>query len=101
MIFIAKMVKKKHLCKTSVLIFRTLKIIKWLHIFSHNMIPPINKTNRVTEDPATSIDQIITKTIADTQFKSGIIQADLSDDFPIFTNFYIYQLKKRECSWKT
>ena len=51
------------------------------------MIPPINKTNRVTKNPATSIDQIITKTIADTQFKSGIIQADLSDDFPIlFTN---------------
>ena len=50
------------------------------------MIPTISK-NRVTKNPATSIDQIITKTIADTQFKNVIIQADLSDDFPIlFTN---------------
>ena len=39
------------------------------------MIPTINKTNRVTKNTATSNDQIITKTIVDAQFKSGIIPA--------------------------
>ena len=52
-------------------------------MFSHNMIPTINKLTRVTRNTATAIDHFITSTVADTQFKSGIIQTDLSDHFLI------------------
>ena len=50
-------------------------------MFSHNMIPTINKPTRVTRNKATTIVHFITKTVVDTQFKSGIIQTDLSDHF--------------------
>ena len=48
------------------------------------MIPTTNKPTRVTRNTATAIDHIITNTVVDIQFKSGIIQTDLSDHFPIF-----------------
>ena len=51
--------------------------------FSHNMIRTINKPTRVTRNTATAIDHFISNTVVDTQFKSGIIQTDVSDHFPI------------------
>ena len=60
------------------------KVEKFLNqIFSHNIIPTINKPTRVTRNTATAIDHFITNAVVDTQFKSGIIQTDLLDHFPI------------------
>ena len=52
-------------------------------MFSHNMIPTINRPTRVTRNTATAIDHFITNTAVDTEFKSEIIQTDLSDRFLI------------------
>ena len=51
--------------------------------FSHNVIPTITKLTRVTRNTAIAIDHFITNTVVDTQFKTGIIQTDLSYHFPI------------------
>ena len=60
------------------------KVEKFLNqIFSHNIIPTINKPTRVTRNTATAIDHFITNAVVDTQFKSGIIQTDLLDHLPI------------------
>ena len=60
------------------------KVKKFLNqMFSHNMIPAINKTTRVIGNTATAIDHFITNAVVDTQFKSRIIQTDLLDYFPI------------------
>ena len=50
------------------------------------MIPTINRLTRATIN-----DHCITKTVLDTQFKSGIIQTDLSTHFLI-----IFALKTNE-----
>ena len=52
-------------------------------MFSHNMIPTINKPTRVTRNTATAIDHFIPNTVVDTQLKSGIIETDLLDQFLI------------------
>ena len=52
-------------------------------MFSHNMIPTLNRSTRVTRNTATAIDHFITNTVVDTEFKSGIIQTGSSDHFPI------------------
>ena len=60
------------------------KVEKLLNqMFSHNMIPTINRPTRVTRNTATAIDHFITNTAVDTEFKSEIIQTDLSDHFLI------------------
>ena len=51
--------------------------------FSHNMISTVNKPTKFTRNTGTAIDHFITNTVVDTQFTSGIIQTDLSDQFPI------------------
>ena len=57
-------------------------------MFSHNMIPTINEPTRVTKNTAsTVIDHFITNTVIDTEFKSGIIQRDLSNHFAIIFAF--------------
>ena len=43
-------------------------------MFSHNMIPTINRPTRVTRNTATATERFITNTVLDTEFKSGIIQ---------------------------
>ena len=53
-------------------------------MFCFGMIPTINKPARVTRQTANVIDHIITKSIMHTGFKSGIINADIPDHFPIF-----------------
>ena len=60
-------------------------------MFSHNMIPTINKPTRVTRNTATAIDHFIPNTVVDTQFKSGIIETDLLDQFLI-----IFALQKND-----
>ena len=53
-------------------------------IFQSGYIPLINKPTRVTNDTATSIDQIITNEFINTKIKTGIFKTDISDHFPIF-----------------
>ena len=48
-----------------------------------SMIPTINKPTRVTKYTATAIDYFITNSILSSQFKSAIVETDLSNDFPI------------------
>ena len=55
------------------------------------MIPTINRLTRATINTATTIDHCITKTVLETEFKSGIIQTDLSTYF-----FIIFALKTNE-----
>ena len=51
--------------------------------FVNLMIPAINKPTRVTSYTATAIDNIITNSILDKDFKSAIIKTNLSDHFPV------------------
>ena len=52
-------------------------------MFSHSLIPFINKPNRVTANSATIIDNIYSNEIRNDQL-SGILHTDISDHFPIF-----------------
>ena len=60
-------------------------------MFSHNMIPTVNKPTRVTRNTATAIDHFITNTVVDTQFKSGFYRNRLTGSF----SYYICPPKKR------
>ena len=51
-------------------------------MFRHGLIPTVNKPTRVTRNTATAIDHIITNSIINAEFKTGIIQTDISDHFP-------------------
>ena len=52
-------------------------------MFRCGMVPAINKPTRVTRYTATAIDHIFTNSIINTEIKSAIIRADISDHFPI------------------
>ena len=52
-------------------------------MFEFSMIPAINKPARVTKHTATAIDNITTKCILNSGFKSAIVKTDLSDHFRI------------------
>ena len=56
-------------------------------MFRHGLIPTINKTTRVTKNTAAAIDHIITHSVINAKFKTGIVKADISDHFPIFFIF--------------
>ena len=58
---------------------------------SHNNVPAIENPTRVTRNVRTAIDHFITNVIVGTEFKSQIIEANLSDNFPI-----ILSLKRNE-----
>ena len=47
------------------------------------MVPVINKPTRVTRYTATANDHMFTNSIINTEIKSAIIKADISDHFPI------------------
>ena len=72
------------------LVFETnKKVVNFLNqMFSDNMILAIHRPTRNT---ATVIDHFITNTVVDTEFKSEIIQTDLTDHFLI-----IFALKTDE-----
>ena len=48
------------------------------------LIPTVNKPTRVTRNTATATDHIITNSVINAEFKTGIIKTDISDHFPIF-----------------
>ena len=52
-------------------------------MFRCGMIPVINKPTRVTRCAVTAIDHMFTNSIINTEIKSAIIKADISDHFPI------------------
>ena len=52
-------------------------------MFCYGMVSAINKPTCVTRYTATVIDHIFTNSIINTEIKSAIIKADISDDFPI------------------
>ena len=54
-------------------------------IFQSGFLPVIQRATRVTRTTATAIDHIITDTILESTMHSGIIKANMSDHFPIFT----------------
>ena len=49
--------------------------------------PPKNKPTRITRSTATAIDHIITNSVINAEFKTGIIKTEISDHFPIFFIF--------------
>ena len=76
------------------------KVQNFLNIlFSHSMMPVINKQTRVTKNTATAIDHIFINSVTTAKFKTGIIKSDISDHFPIFFvadyNIYIKETKER------
>ena len=56
-------------------------------MFRHGLIPTLNKPTRVTRNAATATDHIITNSVVDAEFKTGIIKTDISNHFPIFFIF--------------
>ena len=52
-------------------------------MFPCGMVLVINKPTRVTKYTATAIDRMFTNSIINTEIKSTIIKADISDHFPI------------------
>ena len=56
-------------------------------MFRHGLIPTVNKPTRVTRKTTTAIDHIITNSIINAEFKTGIVKTDISDHFPIFFIF--------------
>ena len=65
------------------------------------MISTINKATRDTIKAAIVIDYIFTNTVINTEFKTGIIKADIFDHFPIFfsTNFQMEVDSKEELQY--
>ena len=56
-------------------------------MFRRSLISTINKTTRVTKNTATAIDHIITNSVINAEFKTGIIKTDISNHLPIFFIF--------------
>ena len=56
-------------------------------MFRHGLIPAVNKPTRITRNTVTAIDHIITNSVINAEFKTGIIKTDISDHFPIFFIF--------------
>ena len=51
-------------------------------MFHYGMVPVNNKSTRVTRYTATEIDHMFTNSIINTEIKSDIVKADISDHFP-------------------
>ena len=56
-------------------------------MFRHGLIPAVNKSADITTNAATAIDHIITNSVINAAFKTGIIKNNISDHFPIFFIF--------------
>ena len=56
-------------------------------MFRHGLIPAVNKRTRITRNTVTAIDHIITNSVINAEFKTGIIKTDISNHFPIFLIF--------------
>ena len=60
--------------------------------FQFGLVPATNKPTRITKDTVSAIDHIITNSIINSEFKSAILTADISDHFPII---YTFKLKMK------
>ena len=56
-------------------------------MFRHDLIPTVNKPTRVTRNTITAIDHIMTNSVINAEFKTGIIKTNISDHFRIFFIF--------------
>ena len=60
------------------------KVQSFVNLTFHcGMVPAINKPTRVTRYTAAAIDHVFTNSIINTEIKSAIIKADISDHFPV------------------
>ena len=53
-------------------------------MFQHGLIPTVNKATRVTRNTATATHHIITNSVINAEFETGIIKTDISDHFSVF-----------------
>ena len=74
---------------TNVLDFNESKMVQSFVnlMFRHGLIPTVNKITGVTRNTATAIDHIITNSVINAEFKTGIVKTDISYHFPIFFIF--------------
>ena len=56
-------------------------------MFQFGLVPTINKPTRVTNKTISAIDRIITNSIYNNDFKTGIIKANIFDHFQIICAF--------------
>ena len=56
-------------------------------MFRHGLIPIVDEATRVTRNTVTAINHIITNSIINAEFKTGIIKTDISNHFPLFFIF--------------
>ena len=56
-------------------------------MFQFGLVPTINKPSKVTNKTISAIDHIITNSIYNNKFKTGIRKTDISDHFPIIYAF--------------
>lgn len=54
-------------------------------VFENGLVPLINRATRVTRTTATCIDNILSNAYHEMDITSGVIKADISDHFPIFS----------------
>ena len=85
----------RHVCKKEVFITgdfninllefkNSKKVQSFINLmFRCGIVPVINKPTHVTRYTATAIDHMFTNSIINTEIKSAIIQANISDHFPI------------------
>ena len=52
-------------------------------MFQSGLVSTTNKLTRITKDTISAIDQIITNSIINSEFRTAILTADISDHFPI------------------
>ena len=60
---------------------------KILLIWCFSLVPTINKSTRVTNKTMSAIDHIITNSVYNNDFKTGIIKTNISNHFPIIYVF--------------
>ena len=76
------------------------KVQNFLNIvFGHSMMLVINKLTCIIKSTATAKDHTFINSVTKTKFKTGIIESDISDHFPIFFvagyNIHIKETIKR------
>ena len=52
-------------------------------MFQSGLVSTTNKLTRITKDTISAIDHIITNSIINSEFRTAILTADISDHFPM------------------
>ena len=52
-------------------------------MFQFGLVSTINKPTRIRKDAISAIDHIITNSVINNEFKTAVLTADISDQFPI------------------